>query len=72
MGRGRKRAKYTKVACVLKYYSPATDYSALEAELGHKSTEDGPDYEDKWADLYDDEDEEPATGDDRSVKLDDE
>jgi hypothetical protein len=72
MGRGRQKAKNTKVARELKYYSPATDYTALEAELGHKSTEDGPDYEDKWADLYDDEDEEPATGDDRSVKLDDE
>ena len=70
MGRGRQKAKNTKVARELKYYSPATDYNALEAELGHKSPEDGPDYEDKWADLYADEDEEPTTGDDRTVKLD--
>ncbi len=70
MGRGRQKAKNTKVARELKYYSPDTDYSALEAELGHKSAEDGPDYEDKWADLYDDEDEEPAVGDERRVDLD--
>ena len=57
MGRGRQKAKNTKVARELKYFSPATDYSALEAELSHKS-EDGDQYEDKWADLYDDEDEE--------------
>ncbi len=31
MGRGRQKAKNTKVARELKYYSPATDYSALEA-----------------------------------------
>lgn len=33
MGRGRQKAKNTKVARELKYYSPATDYNALEAEL---------------------------------------
>ncbi|MEN9953869.1 MAG: hypothetical protein RL028_471, partial [Actinomycetota bacterium] len=37
MGRGRQKAKNTKVARELKYYSPATDYTALEAELGHKN-----------------------------------
>jgi len=36
MGRGRQKAKQTKVARQLKYYSPGTDYRALEAELtGH-------------------------------------
>ena len=70
MGRGRQKAKNTKVARELKYYSPATDYSALEAELGHKNPEDGPDYEDKWADLYEDEEEEPVADDEREVKLD--
>ena len=57
MGRGRQKAKNTKVARELKYFSPATDYSALEAELSTKSGDEGDQYEDKWADLYDDEDE---------------
>ncbi len=70
MGRGRQKAKNTKVARELKYYSPATDYSALEAELGHKNPDDGPDYEDKWADLYEDEEEELVADDEREVKLD--
>ncbi|WGW12441.1 DUF3073 domain-containing protein [Saxibacter everestensis] len=34
MGRGRAKAKQTKVARKLKYYSPDTDYTALERELG--------------------------------------
>lgn len=34
MGRGRQKAKHTKVARELKYFSPDTNYSALEAELG--------------------------------------
>ncbi|MFC4556299.1 DUF3073 domain-containing protein [Georgenia faecalis] len=33
MGRGRQKAKQTKVARRLKYYSPETDYRALEREL---------------------------------------
>ncbi|MGL5850867.1 MAG: DUF3073 domain-containing protein, partial [Phycicoccus sp.] len=33
MGRGRAKAKQTKVARELKYYSPDTDLSALEQEL---------------------------------------
>ena len=55
MGRGCQKAKNTKVARELKYFSPATDYSALQAELGTVSDNE-PDYEDKWADLYQDED----------------
>ncbi|PWD52586.1 DUF3073 domain-containing protein [Serinibacter arcticus] len=35
MGRGRQKAKQTKVARQLKYYSPETDYRALEKELVH-------------------------------------
>ena len=38
MGRGRAKAKQTKVARELKYYSPETDLRALEAELQAKST----------------------------------
>jgi hypothetical protein len=65
MGRGRQKAKHTKVARELKYFSPNTDYNALERELGTVSPGGSgePDYEDKWADLYEDEDGED-TGDD--------
>ncbi|MFM1950680.1 MAG: hypothetical protein RL418_367 [Actinomycetota bacterium] len=70
MGRGRQKAKNTKVARELKYYSPATDYSALEAELATKTGDDGDMYEDKWADLYDDEDEESASDEERRVEID--
>jgi hypothetical protein len=44
MGRGRQKAKQTKVARRLKYYTPDTDYRALERELsaggGEPSDED--------------------------------
>ena len=33
MGRGRQKAKQTKVARELKYFSPETNYSQLEREL---------------------------------------
>ena len=39
MGRGRQKAKQTKVARELKYFSPETNYRALEQELtshGHR------------------------------------
>ena len=58
MGRGRQKAKHTKVARELKYFSPSTDYSALEKELTQAPASAEPDYEDKWADLYEDEDSE--------------
>lgn len=59
MGRGRQKAKQTKVARELKYYSPSTDYRALEAELtGHESstpvateprwTDDDDESDDRW------------------------
>lgn len=37
MGRGRQKAKQTKVARELKYFSPHTDYRALERELTSRS-----------------------------------
>jgi len=40
MGRGRAKAKQTKVARELKYYSPSTDLSALERELHSPSAFD--------------------------------
>ncbi|MDR2564943.1 MAG: DUF3073 domain-containing protein [Bifidobacteriaceae bacterium] len=45
MGRGRQKAKQTKVARKLKYYTPDTDYRALERELSGGSgagSEDDP------------------------------
>lgn len=51
MGRGRQKAKQTKVARQLKYYSPDTDYRALERELGHSQVGTG------VVDPYADEDE---------------
>lgn len=55
MGRGRQKAKHTKIARELKSYSPSVNYSALERELGHPENEEQ--YVDKWADQYADEDE---------------
>ena len=56
MGRGRQKAKHTKIARELKSYSPSVNYSALERELGHH--EDGEQYVDKWADQYDEDEDE--------------
>jgi Protein of unknown function (DUF3073) len=39
MGRGRQKAKQTKVARALKYYSPETNYHALEQELSGRRTD---------------------------------
>lgn len=38
MGRGRAKAKQTKVARELKYHTPDTDFSALQAELAGQSS----------------------------------
>ncbi|CAN5437205.1 DUF3073 domain-containing protein [soil metagenome] len=37
MGRGRAKAKQTKVARDLKYHTQDTDFTALQRELGHAS-----------------------------------
>ena len=42
MGRGRQKAKQTKVARELKYFSPNTDYDALAKELHGGSSSVGP------------------------------
>lgn len=67
MGRGRQKAKATRQAREMKYFSPETDYTALEKELS-KSTgssnrssahprrddeEDYSQYVDKYSDDYD-------------------
>jgi hypothetical protein len=69
MGRGRAKAKQTKVARELKYHSPETDLEALQRELAgngstssnsSKSSSGGNDDDDPYAVYLDDEDDEPA------------
>lgn len=74
MGRGRAKAKQTKVARALKYGGPQTDFDRLQAELGssadlsdghHDALDDEDDADDPYADdpyakYYDDEDDEPV------------
>jgi len=56
MGRGRQKAKHTKVARELKYYSPDTNLSALERELAANQNDDPwAEYADKYNDDSDDE-----------------
>ncbi|HEY0889731.1 MAG TPA: DUF3073 domain-containing protein [Nocardioides sp.] len=55
MGRGRAKAKQTKVARDLKYRTHETDFGALAKELHGGDTDDAaeagqPDEYDKWAD----------------------
>ncbi|MGJ9403004.1 DUF3073 domain-containing protein [Arthrobacter sp. KK5.5] len=68
MGRGRQKAKATRQARDIKYYSPATDLSALQRELGNTRGHAGtqathveepfePDYSD-YGDKYSDDDDE--------------
>jgi hypothetical protein len=71
MGRGRAKAKQTRVARELKYSSPNTDLSALQKELtgstpsytapprAKDDDEDDDEYSDRWAD--DDADDDWAT-----------
>lgn len=56
MGRGRAKAKQTRVARELKYHSPNTDLAALQRELAgnRKSTDDDLD---EYGEYVDDEDE---------------
>ena len=58
MGRGRQKAKHTKVARELKYFSPEVDLGALEKELSDKEHEQ--ELIDKWADLYPQDDSDAA------------
>lgn len=73
MGRGRQKAKQTKVARALKYDGGNTDFEALQAELAgsrpatssHLESDDAPedDFEgdySKWIDEDDDEEEDEA------------
>ncbi|GAA5132524.1 DUF3073 domain-containing protein [Pseudonocardia adelaidensis] len=62
MGRGRAKAKQTKVARQLKYSSPTMDLDALQREIGSAAPRNGEaedDYTDPYAPVEDDEDEAP-------------
>lgn len=59
MGRGRQKAKHTKVARELKYNAPSTDLSQLERELAAQAARRTE--EDPWAEYaskYNDEEDE--------------
>ncbi|MEW2296053.1 DUF3073 domain-containing protein [Streptomyces sp. NPDC006743] len=76
MGRGRAKAKQTKVARQLKYNSGGTDLSRLAEELGASTSNPSPptngdhfegDEQDddlyaRYADLYEDDDEDEQDG----------
>jgi len=51
MGRGRAKAKQTKVARELKYNSPTMDLERLKADLGAANSRDT-DNDDPYADEY--------------------
>ncbi|MBV8350373.1 MAG: DUF3073 domain-containing protein [Mycolicibacterium sp.] len=53
MGRGRAKAKQTKVARELKYSSPQTDFERLQRELSGADSADTDD-NDEWDDDDDD------------------
>jgi hypothetical protein len=56
MGRGRAKAKQTKVARELKYSSPQTDFERLRKELSGSEADETPDVDDvglvddRWSD----------------------
>ncbi|MDN5964056.1 MAG: DUF3073 domain-containing protein [Actinomyces sp.] len=59
MGRGRQKAKQTKVARKLKYFSPDTDLSALQRELASGHGDSGADPYSKYAEDADGDTDEP-------------
>lgn len=54
MGRGRQKAKHTKIARELKSFSPEVDYDQLERELGGSTSDPHDDEVSKWAEYADD------------------
>ena len=70
MGRGRQKAKHTKIARQLKSFSPNVNYDALERELtGH--SHEGEDYA-KWAEYEPEGDEYDTYGSDDTEDTDSE
>ena len=54
MGRGRAKAKQTKVARELKYHTPNTDLTALQRELAGSSGKSDRDFDDDYKEYVDD------------------
>ena len=65
MGRGRQKAKHTKVARELKYFSPNTDYNALERELTGSPHDDYSDEASKSAEYAAEDDDTYVTGEEQ-------
>lgn len=65
MGRGRQKAKHTKIARQLKSFSPDVNYDALERELAAKDS-DSEDYIDRWAEFVDDDSDDDTTDEDEA------
>ncbi|MCW6003083.1 DUF3073 domain-containing protein [Micromonospora sp. CPCC 205371] len=63
MGRGRAKAKQTKVARELKYHSPNTDLAALQRELSGSGKPDRDFVDDDNEFVDDDEDDEDEPDD---------
>jgi hypothetical protein len=59
MGRGRAKAKQTKVARELKYHSPNTDLAALQRELSGSGKSDH-DFDDDSKEYVDDDEDDDA------------
>ncbi len=68
MGRGRAKAKQTKVARELKYHSPNTDLAALQRELGGRASSDpnDADYAEYVDDADSDDEDDPDDADEAS------
>lgn len=67
MGRGRAKAKQTKVARELKYSSPTMDLDALQREIGSGTAVSEHEAEDEYdpyapEDYYDDEEQDRPAG----------
>ncbi len=60
MGRGRAKAKQTKVARELKYHSPNTDLTALQRSLAGAGGNSDHRFDDDDNDFVDDDDEDNA------------
>lgn len=58
MGRGRAKAKQTRVARELKYHSPNTDLAALQRELAGSSRKSDDDFDEYGEYVEDDEEDE--------------
>ncbi len=64
MGRGRAKAKQTRVARELKYHSPNTDLAALQRELAGSEHGSSDSAFNEGGQLLDDDDDEDSDSDD--------